>query len=67
MILISLNNESRECDAELALAALLPAWGFDCKKIAVAINGDFVPRSQYSSLRLNTGDQVDVLAPVQGG
>jgi sulfur carrier protein len=67
MILISLNNERRECDADRALAEHLPEWGFDSKKIAVAINGDFVPRSQYVSLRLQAGDQVDVLAPVQGG
>ncbi|WP_373081834.1 sulfur carrier protein ThiS [Zhongshania sp.] len=67
MIFISLNNERRECDAALVLAELLPEWGFECEKIAVAVNGDFVPRSQYGELRLNTGDQVDVLAPVQGG
>ena len=67
MISISLNNERRECDVNLALAELLPLWGFECEKIAIAINGDFVPRSQYGDLRLNAGDQVDVLAPVQGG
>ena len=67
MISISVNNERRECEASLALAELLPAWGFECEKIAVAINGDFVPRSRYGSLHLNAGDQVDVLAPVQGG
>ena len=67
MIFISLNNERRECEVSLALAELLPLWGFECEKIAVAINGDFVPRSQYGGLRLNAGDKVDVLAPVQGG
>jgi sulfur carrier protein len=42
-------------------------WGFDSAKVAIAVNEDFVPRSQYESYCLENGDQVDVLAPVQGG
>jgi sulfur carrier protein len=42
-------------------------WGFDAAKVAIAVNEDFVPRSQYESYCLENGDQVDVLAPVQGG
>ena len=67
MISISVNNKRRECEASLVLTELLPLWGLECEKIAIAVNGDFVPRSQDGDLRLNAGDQVDVLAPVQGG
>ncbi len=45
----------------------MAAWGYDCGKIAVAVNEDFVPRSQYASLRLKESDRVDIVAPVQGG
>lgn len=34
---------------------------------AVAINGDFVPKSNYESVQLKEGDKVDILSPMQGG
>ncbi|MDX1505615.1 MAG: sulfur carrier protein ThiS [Spongiibacter sp.] len=67
MISVSVNNEVKQCDDSRELSELLREWGFECEKIAVAINGDFVPRSQYSACQLKAGDQLDVLAPVQGG
>lgn len=67
MITVSVNNQARQCDAASPLTAHLDAWGFCGEKIAVAVNGDFVPRSQYDEYRLSDGDQLDVLAPVQGG
>ncbi|MBU0537303.1 MAG: sulfur carrier protein ThiS [Gammaproteobacteria bacterium] len=67
MIIVSVNNESRDCSAEQPLSRLLTQWGFDAAKVAIAVNEDFVPRSQYESYCLENGDQVDVLAPVQGG
>lgn len=67
MISVSVNNEIKQCEASRGLSELLQDWGFDGEKIAVAINGDFVPRSQYANRQLKAGDQLDVLAPVQGG
>ncbi len=67
MISVSVNNQSRECKAEQPLSALLADWGFECEKVAVAVNEQFVPRSQYAEHTLNAGDRIDVLAPVQGG
>ena len=67
MITISVNNQRRHCEAASPLAEQLEVWGFSCEKVAVAVNGDFVPRSQYGEYRLSDGDQLDVLAPVQGG
>jgi len=37
------------------------------EKFAAAVNGEFVPRSQYSSRLLNHGDLVDIVQPVGGG
>jgi sulfur carrier protein len=34
---------------------------------AVAINGQFVPRSQLSAVELKEGDSIDVMSPIQGG
>lgn len=35
--------------------------------VAVALNGQVVPRSLHSTLRLRDGDVVDVVTAVQGG
>jgi sulfur carrier protein len=35
--------------------------------IAVAVNGDVVPRSTWSTTTLRDGDTVEVLTAVQGG
>ncbi|GAB3376975.1 sulfur carrier protein ThiS [Spongiibacter taiwanensis] len=67
MISVSVNNEVQECDPALPLEKLLAQWGFTQEKVAVAVNGDFVPRSRYGEFQLTAGDEVDVLAPVQGG
>lgn len=45
----------------------LVALGFDCEEVAVARNGDFVPRSEWGQQRLVAGDRLDVVSPVQGG
>ncbi|MBD2857763.1 sulfur carrier protein ThiS [Spongiibacter sp. KMU-158] len=67
MISVSVNNEAKQCANDQPLKGLLGTWGFDDEKVAVAVNEEFVPRSQYSAFTLSDGDRVDVLAPVQGG
>ncbi|WP_372778299.1 sulfur carrier protein ThiS [Litorivivens sp.] len=67
MIVVSVNSESRQIDGGKNLAELLGEWGFDCQRVAVAVNEDFVPRSTYANVSLQAGDRVDVVAPVQGG
>lgn len=34
---------------------------------AVALNGDFVGKSDYDTARVNNGDSLDVLLPIEGG
>lgn len=67
MINISLNNETQQLAAATLLSDAITQWGFGETKIAVAINGEFVPRSTYSSRELRNGDQIDIVKPVGGG
>lgn len=67
MIEVSLNNESLQIPSETTVEKLLVLSGFEDKKVAVAINTEFVPRSTYASHTLQSGDAIDVLAAVQGG
>jgi len=67
MINISLNNESKKIAESTRLGNALLDWGFEGVKIAVAINGEFVPRSTYAERELKNGDQIDIVKPVGGG
>ena len=49
------------------LSQLLEEQQFDCTAVASAVDGNFVPRSQYASTRLSDGQKIEVLAPMQGG
>ena len=67
MIVVSVNNEQQQFEQALTVEELLARCGFEHKKIAVAINTEFVPRSSYAKHSINHGDAIDVLAAVQGG
>lgn len=55
-------------DIETAtLAAALNALGYAGKKIATAVNGQFVPATVRPSKVLAEGDKIEVVAPMQGG
>ncbi|MCB1352222.1 MAG: sulfur carrier protein ThiS [Rhodobacteraceae bacterium] len=63
---ICLNGEDRET-AGPTLAALVEEAGFASRKIATAVNGEFVPALARSQRALTEGDRVEILAPMQGG
>lgn len=52
-------NQSMVSDA-LALIEAKPPY-------AVAVNMNFVPKTQHGAFALNENDQVEVIAPVTGG
>lgn len=63
---ITVNGEPLELRDGATVAALLdergPAGG-----VAVAVNDDFVPRAEYARRKLDEGDRVEIVAPMQGG
>lgn len=67
MIDVLVNSEKRRIDAQIVLVDALQQWGYSCEKIAVAINGEFVARSNYANVTLSANDALDIVAPVQGG
>lgn len=64
---LSLNNERQQISPDTPLSDALSLWGYGDSKIAVAINGEFVPRSSYSERLLKQGDLIDIVKPVGGG
>jgi sulfur carrier protein len=46
---------------------LVRSLGMERKRIAVAVNRDVVPRSDFPEHRLSPGDRVEILEAVGGG
>lgn len=61
------NGAPRDIDGPLALEALLAQLRVDPRLVAVAINGEVVPRRDYGCLALAEGDRVEVVRMVGGG
>ena len=63
---IMVNGEPREIDAA-TLAAALDELGYGGTVVATALNGEFTPVSRRAAVRIEEGDRLEVLAPMQGG
>jgi sulfur carrier protein len=49
------------------IQSVLDAEGYKGKIVAVARNGIFVPRGEYANTNLQDGDELEIVAPMQGG
>ncbi len=63
---ILVNGASRDIRAA-DLSGALEELGYGGAVVATAVNGEFVPATERPAARLVDGDQVEVLAPMQGG
>jgi sulfur carrier protein len=65
---IVVNGEPRERDGA-TIAELLSELGVEdgARGVAVAVNGEIVPRPEWARHRLDTGDRVEALSAMQGG
>jgi sulfur carrier protein len=67
VLTISLNGEKVILLEPLTIIDLLAEKEYQNEKVALAINGSFVPRSQYGETIVNDNDEVDVIQAVGGG
>ncbi|HEY1244089.1 MAG TPA: sulfur carrier protein ThiS [Hyphomicrobiaceae bacterium] len=65
-IAIRLNGERLDTDT-CTLAELVASQGFAATAVATAVNGAFVPREARVATLLTGGDEVEIVAPRQGG
>jgi sulfur carrier protein len=67
-MIITLNGQAQEYNNNtLSVTALLDKEGYADKQIAIAINGQFIPRSSYDAHIINNNDEIEIVAPMQGG
>ncbi|HEU5320363.1 MAG TPA: sulfur carrier protein ThiS [Methylomirabilota bacterium] len=67
MITITLNGKPRELEGAMSVAALLETLDINPVQVAVAVNGEVVPRSEWAATTVDDGDTVEVVRAVGGG
>jgi len=67
MIALTVNGERRELDGPTRLTAFLESLGVDPHYVAVAHNGDVLPREKWPETTLQDGDVLEVVRMVGGG
>jgi sulfur carrier protein len=65
---IFVNGEPRE-RAGATVAELLADLGFQtsARGVAVAVDGEVIPRAEWGERRVNEGERVEALSAMQGG
>ena len=66
--MIFLNGEPRE-RAGATISELLVELGVEARArgVAVAVDGEVVPRAEWDARRVNEGERVEALSAMQGG
>ena len=68
MTVVNLNGERRELGERATVEAAVRAAGApDGRGVAVALDGEVVPRGEWATTEVREGQQVEVLHAVQGG
>lgn len=67
--MIVVNGKAQEGGAGEPVAAILRRLGLpaDARGVAVAIDGEVVPRAGWDTVRVTDGAHVEVLTAMQGG
>ena len=64
---IIVNGEQREISEGMTAAELVKDMEITAKRIAMEVNLDIVPRSQYAEHKFKAGDKVEIVHAVGGG
>jgi sulfur carrier protein len=63
---VIVNGEAREI-ASARVDALLGELEYEGTHFAIALNFDVLPRSRWAETALNSGDEIEIITPRQGG
>ncbi len=64
--MVTINGQKVDA-ANKSIAQYLGTTDFDTRRIAVELNNEIVPKSQYNQTVLKDGDSVEVVSFVGGG
>lgn len=64
---IKINGETKTYTNIETLHDLLSELNYLGKRLAVELNGEIVPKSEYQNTKLNNGDSLEIVVAVGGG
>lgn len=65
---ITINGNLRVFEpTQMTVAALVTTLNLEGKRLAIEHNGEIVPRSQFTDVILQNGDQLEIVGAVGGG
>lgn len=67
MIEIQLNGEPKQVAAGSTIADLIATEGLGNRRVAVEVNLEIVPRSQYDRHPIAAGDRIEIVHAIGGG
>lgn len=62
-----INGEKKEIPHPISLLEFLQQEGFQKERIAVELNGEILPKSQYDSAVIQEKDRLEIVSFVGGG
>jgi len=63
---VTVNGEQREIAAQ-TVDALLSELAYEGTHVAIAVNFEVLPKSQWADAILKSGDEIEIITPRQGG
>lgn len=64
---IMLNGEAREIAEDLTAAQLIEELGLSGQRLAVEVNREILPRSEFADHRFQPDDRVEIVRAIGGG
>jgi sulfur carrier protein len=63
---VMINGEQREISSA-RIDALLGELEYEGTHFAIALNYDVLPKSRWAETAINSGDEIEIITPRQGG
>jgi thiamine biosynthesis protein ThiS len=67
MATIILNGEEKQIDNDCSIGQLLQNLNIENKRLAVEVNMEIIPRSEFNSHLLKDSDKVEIVQAIGGG
>ena len=64
---ITVNGDFKNVEDNISVAGLVELLELTNKRLAVEVNEDIIPRSQYEECRLKPDDKVEIVHAIGGG
>ena len=64
---LTINGERQQFEQKMTVAQLIEALAMKPDRVAVEVNREIVPRSQWDSTELRDGDRLEIVHFVGGG